>query len=322
VIPTIEAPDTAVIEVGERDVAARTQWQLFRRRFFRHKAAMFGLTVLVLLILACFGAKYWTFYPRGKTNILDIGESPSKAHWFGTDSNGRDYLTRTAYAGQLSLKIGLAVALIATVVGTAVGSIAGWYGKWVDEFFSRLVDLYLVFPALVMLAVIGRKIADSNSFLWWDLGDKIWFYKIERDLPIILALAFFGWMQVARVVRGQVLSLKQKEFVEAARAAGAGGARIVIRHILPNCVGVIMVNLTLSVANAIVAESTLSFLGLGVQEPQSSWGKMIYDAKGFVGTPKVYLLYFPGLMLLLVVLSVNFLGDGLRDAFDPKSKQD
>lgn len=309
-------------DVGIVEAVPRTQWQLFRRRFLRHKAAMLGLVILVLLLLLCFGAKYWSFYENNDTNLLEIGQRPSKAHWFGTDSNGRDYLTRTMYAGQLSLKIGIAVATIATLIGVVIGAVAGWFGGWLDEILSRVIDLYLIIPAIVVLAVIGKGISERDTFLFWELGDKVLFYEIQRDTAIISALAFFGWTYVARTVRSQVLSLKEKEFIEAARASGAGAARIILRHILPNCVGVIMVNLTLSVAAAIVAESTLSFLGLGVQEPQSSWGKMIADGKGFVGTDKVYLIYFPGLMLLLTVLAVNFLGDGLRDAFDPKSKQE
>lgn len=306
----------------EPDVEPRTQWQLFRRRFLQHRAAVFGLVVLVALFAACFGAKYWTFFDPKETSLLDIGQPPSKVHWFGTDSNGRDYLTRIAYAGQLSLKIGLGVAIFSTIIGATMGSVAGWFGGKIDNIFSRIVDLYIVVPALVILAVIGRKVQESDSFLFWKIGDKILFYKIERDLPIILALTLFGWTQIARVVRSQVLALKEKEFVEAARAAGGSNRRIIVRHILPNCVGVIMVNLTLAIAGAIVAESTLSFLGFGIKEPQASWGKMIFDAKGFVGTDKVYLLYFPGLMLLLTVLAVNFVGDGLRDAFDPRSRGD
>ena len=303
-------------------VKPRSQWLLFRRRFFRHKAAMFGLVVLTVIVVACFAADLWVFYDPAKTSILEAGEGPSAAHWFGTDDNGRDYLTRIAYAGQLSLRIGFAVAFISTIVGASLGSIAGWVGGWLDEIISRIVDLFLIVPAIVFLAVVGRKISESDAFLWWDLGDEVLGYTIDRDTPIIFALALFGWMAVARVTRAQVLSLKEKEFVEAARAAGAPARRIIVRHILPNCVGVLMVNLTLAIAGAIVAESTLSFLGLGVQEPQTSWGKMIADAKGFIGTDKVFMLYFPGLMLLLTVLSVNFLGDGLRDAFDPRSRQE
>ncbi len=314
---------TAVIEDPiVTSAKPRSQWLLFRRRFVRHIAAMIGLGTLTLLVVVCFAADLWVFYDPKLTSILEAGEGPSMAHWFGTDDNGRDYLTRIAYAGQLSLRIGFAVAFISTFVGASLGSIAGWFGGWVDELITRVVDLFLIVPAIVFLAVIGRKISEAEAFLWWDLGDEFLFYTIDRDTPIIFALAMFGWMQVARVTRAQVLSLKEKEFVEAARAAGASSTRIIVRHILPNCVGVLMVNLTLSIAGAIVAESTLSFLGLGVQEPQTSWGKMIADAKGFIGTEKVFMLYFPGLMLLLVVLSVNFIGDGLRDAFDPRSKQE
>lgn len=319
--------EAAAASAGEGELSpgsgpiARSQWQLFRRRFVRHKGAMFGLVVLVVLFAASFGAKYWTFYDRDWRNFVLGASGPSKAHWFGTDVNGRDELTQIVYAGQISLKIGLAVAIISTLFGTFVGSVAGWFGGgFIDELFSRFTDLFLVVPYITVLAVVGKRIASSGQFLWWNLGDRVLFYKVERDLPIILALAAFGWTYVARTVRGQLLSLREKEFVEAARAAGASTPRIIMRHILPNCIGVIMVNLTLSVAGAIVAESTLSFIGFGIVAPQNSWGKMLADSEGYVGTSNVHLVYFPGLMLLLTVLAVNFLGDGLRDAFDTRSR--
>ncbi len=302
---------------------ARSQWQLFRRRFLHHRAAMFGLIVLVVLSILCFGADHLAFYTKD-WHLFAVGaQGPSKAHWFGLDGNGYDELTQILYAGQLSLKIGMAVALISTVIGTLVGALAGYYGHLWDQFLSRITDLFLIVPSLAVLAIATKKFSETNSFLWWNFGDKAFgIYRIDKDMVIIIVLALLGWTYVARTVRGQVLSLKEKEFVEAARAAGASDVRVIVRHILPNCVGVIMVNLTLSIAGAVIAESTLSFLGFGIQPPQSSWGKMLSDAEGYVGTPNVHLLYFPGLMLLLTVLAVNFLGDGLRDALDPKMKQE
>lgn len=316
---------TSVEQTSASDLAPgaeaepRTQWQLFRRRFFRHRAAMVGLTVLVLLMVACFGASWVAFYSKD-WHLFAVGaQGPSKMHWFGLDGNGYDELTQILYAGQLSLKIGLAVALISTLIGTTIGSLAGYYGSVWDQFLSRFTDLFLIVPQLAVLAIATKKFSQSNSFLFWKFGEKAFgIYRVDKDLVIIVVLALLGWTYVARTVRGQVLSIKEKEFVEAARAAGASDRRVIVRHILPNCVGVIMVNLTLSIAGAVIAESTLSFLGFGVQPPQSSWGKMLSDAEGYVGTPNVHLLYFPGLMLLLTVLAVNFLGDGLRDALDPK----
>lgn len=301
---------------------SRSQWQLFRQRFFKHRIAVVSLAVLVLLIVACFGADLIAPYERNQQDLLKGPTSPSAEHWFGTDELGRDQLTEILYAGQLSLKIGLAVALVSTIIGTIIGAAAGYFGRWVDQLLSRIVDLLLIVPAILILAVALSYVREKGRFLWWELGDRFLWFDIQMDVPIIAILALLTWMLIARVVRGQVLALREKEFVEAARAAGASGWRIIARHILPNCVGVIMVNATLAVGLAIVEESTLTFLGFGVQLPLNSWGRMLYDAKGTIGTSKVHLLYFPGLMLLLTILAVNFLGDGLRDAFDPKSRRE
>jgi peptide/nickel transport system permease protein len=278
---------------------ARSQWQLFRRRFLRHRLAVFGLVVLLLLYLAVFAASTWVPQSPRSQDVLVGTSPPSSEHWFGTDQIGRDYFARVIYAGQISLKIGLAVALISTAVGTLAGSLAGFFGRWIDQLLMRLTDLFLIVPAIAVLAIALKKFGNTDSV-------------------IIFVLAGLGWMQVARVVRGQVLAVKEKEFVEAARAAGASNPRIILRHVLPNCVGPIVVNATLAVAAAIVAESTLSFLGFGVQKPQTSWGNLLYDAKGNVQFD-THILYFPGLFILLTVLCINFVGDGMRDALDPQS---
>ncbi len=277
----------------------RTQWQLFRRRFFRHRMAVISVVVLVILYLACFTAKWWVPFDPNKQDLLLGPVSPRASHWFGTDELGRDQFSRIVYAGQISLKIGIVVALISTVVGATLGAIAGFFGKVTDQVLMRLTDLFLVVPAIAILAIALRRFGHS-------------------DTTIILVLAGLFWMYIARIVRGQVLSIKEKEFVEAARAAGASSPRIIARHILPNVVGPIVVNATLAVATAIITESTLSFLGFGVQPPRTSWGNMLSTAEGYVGTSTAYLLYFPGLAILITVLAVNFLGDGLRDAFDPQ----
>jgi peptide/nickel transport system permease protein len=257
--------------------------------------------VLVFLVLVCFGAGWFAPYPNNEQDLLLGPVRPSGAHWFGTDELGRDQLTRILYAGQISLKIGLAVAVLSTLIGTTLGAVAGYMGRATDQALMRLTDLFLVVPGIAVLALALK-------------------YFGHDDLTIILVLAGVFWMYIARVVRGQVLSIKEKEFVEAARASGASRTRIVVRHVLPNCIGPIVVNATLAVATAIITESTLSFLGFGVQPPATSWGNMLSDAEGYVGTSKAYLLYFPGLAILLTVLAVNFLGDGLRDAFDPQSE--
>jgi peptide/nickel transport system permease protein len=315
-----QASDAAL--AGQAESKPRTQWQLFFRRFFKHKLAVISLVVLALLAFACFGASIVAPYPESQTDIFLGPTPPSSEHWMGTDELGRDQLSEILYAGQLSLKIGFAVAIVSTLIGMTFGAVAGFFGGWVDNLLMRITDLVLIVPSLLILALLLSYVRVNDQFLWWDLGDSFLGIEIGIDIPIILILAFVGWTYIARVVRGQVLSLKEKEFVEAARAAGGKNSRIIVRHILPNTVSTIMVNATLAIAAAIVTESTLSFLGFGVQKPLNSWGRMLYDAKGTVGTDKVYLLYFPGLFLLVTVLAVNFLGDGLRDAFDPKAKQE
>lgn len=286
---------------GGGAMAHRTPWQLFGRRFARHKVALASIGVLVALAFVCFAASLVAPYNPTHQNLSLGTVGPSWSHWFGTDELGRDQLSRILYAGQISLKIGLAVALLSTVVGTIVGAVAGYLGRATDQVLMRTTDLFLIVPAIAVLALALKKFG-------------------RDDLTIIWVLAALFWMYVARVVRAQVLALKEQDFVEAARASGASGPWIVVRHILPNCVGPIVVSATLAVAAAIVTESTLSFLGFGVQLPATSWGRMLADAEGYVGTSQSYLIYFPGLAILLTVLAINFLGDGLRDAFDPQSE--
>jgi peptide/nickel transport system permease protein len=291
---------TAVVEdIQPQDFepAPRSQWQLVRRRFFRHRLAVLSIVLLVVLIALCFGAHWIAPYPRGKQDLLLGPTGPSAKHWFGTDQLGIDQLTTLLYAGQVSLKIGLAVAFFSTIIG----SMAGYFGKISDQLLMRATDLFLVVPQIAVLAIALKKF--GNSVNW-----------------IIVVLAALGWMYVARIVRGQVLSIKEKEYVEAARASGASSTRIIVRHILPNCIGPILVNATLAIAGAIITESTLSFLGFGIQIPDESWGHMLSSAEGNFSV-NTHLLYFPGLLILLTVLCVNFLGDGLRDAFDPQARQ-
>lgn len=300
IVPDFERADVDPLPV-EIEPEPRSQWQLIRRRFLKHKLAVISIVVLLLLIVVCFGARWIAPYPQGKQDLLLGPVGPNGKHWFGTDALGKDQLTTLLYAGQVSLKIGLAVALISTVLGAVVGAVAGYYGALWDQFLMRATDLFLVVPQIAVLAIALKKFGHTPNW-------------------IIVILAALGWMYVARIVRGQVLSIKEKEFVEAARASGAGSARIIVRHILPNCIGPILVNATLAIAGAIITESTLSFLGFGIQIPQESWGHMLSTAEGNYDV-NTHLLYFPGLMILLTVLCVNFLGDGLRDAFDPQSSR-
>jgi peptide/nickel transport system permease protein len=301
------APAEAAQAVPVGETVARSQWTLFWRRFFRHRLAVVAGCVLLLLYLAVIFAKQITPYdlnPKITAHSFDIANhGPSLKHWFGTDELGRDQFTRIVYAGRISLYSGLSVAVISTLFGTLVGALAGYFGRWADNLLMRFTDLVLVIPALAILLIAGQKIKTSGG----------------SSPAIVLVLSILFWMPIARVVRGVFLSLKEKEFIEAARATGASSSRIMFRHMLPNTIGPIVVNATLVVGLAIITESTLSFLGFGIQPPTVSWGNMLAQSEGSVGTPTAYLIYFPGMAILLTVLAVNYLGDGLRDAFDPQS---
>ncbi len=285
-------------------VPARSQTRLVARRFFRHKLAVGALGVLILFYLLAFFAPLVAPYeltPQLTSEVLEgAREGPTAEHWFGTDELGRDQLTRVLYAGRVSLLIGVMVAMISTAIGTIVGALAGYLGGTVDRVMMFITDLALVIPGLAVLMIAQKGLGGSTG-------------------TIILILSLLFWTTIARVIRGVFLSLKEKEFVEAAKAIGCSTPRIIFRHMLPNTVGPIIVNTTLVVGGAILIESTLSFLGFGVEPPDVSWGNMIAQSKNTVGSDMAYLIYFPGLALFLTILSVNFLGDGLRDALDPQS---
>jgi len=288
---------------------ARKQWQVIARRFFRHKAAVVGAVVFILLVLFAFlGSAFWQF----SYTQLSLGryQTPSATHPFGTDRLGGDMVALLIRGTQFSLQIALVVALMSTVIGVVLGSLAGYLKGWVDTLISRFIDLMLVIPGLVIAAVLVR-----NSFV-------VSATKSNGSNWLIVAgyLGLIGWLSIARVIRGMVLSLREKEFVEAARALGASTSRIVFRHILPNTVDVIIVNATLAIAQAVLTEAALSFIGLGVQSPDTSLGLMISLNKNEL-TLHPWLFLIPFVFIVLISLSVNFIGDGLRDAFDPRQKR-
>ena len=280
---------------------ARSQRQLAWQRFKRHKAALVSAGVLLLLAVAAIFAPLVTPYSFRELDLDAIRQGPSLDHLFGTDTLGRDEFTRVLYGGRISLLVAISVALSGGAVGVLIGSIAGYFGGWVDNLLMRVTDLFLAIPLLVIL-IIAASALDGILGEPWD---------------IVVTLSLFFWMPQARIVRGLFLSLKEKEFVEAARSMGASTKRIIFVHILPNALGPIIVGVTLSVASAIITESTLSFFGFGVQPPTPSWGNMLSQARNLI-TAAPWLLWFPGLMILATALCVNFLGDGLRDALDPQ----
>ncbi len=281
----------------EFTVIERSQARLVLGRFLRHRLAVISLVVLLAVVLLAFvGGALWR-YDYGEITP-DNSVPPSWGHPFGTDAVGHDAFAQVLRGTQLSLGIAVLVALFSTLVGTIWGATAGYYRGAVDSVMMRISDLILTLPLLAVAAVLAHNAGGS----WW---------------LIALVIAGLYWAYVSRVARGVVLSLREKEFVEAARALGASDSRIIFRHLVPNALGSVIVNATVLVAIAILLETALSFLGFGVRPPDTSLGLLVSNAKTAVGT-RPWLFYFPGLFIITIALTINFIGDGLRDAFDPQ----
>lgn len=296
-------------DAGFAATEARSQWQVVARRFLRHRGAVIGLSIfLLLLIFAFIGPLAWT---ADLGPIYPARVDPSPAHPFGTDRTGFDMLASVISGTRLSLQIALVVALVATVTGVVLGALAGYLKGFVDATVSRVIDLLLCVPNLVITAVLAR-----SSFT---IAPSVQNQSNWLTVALIIAL-FTSWFPIARTIRGMALSLREKEFVEAARALGASSGRIVFRHILPNTVDVIIVNATVTIAQAVLLESALSFIGLGVHRPEASLGLLINEHKNELATLP-WLFWFPFAFIVLISLSVNFMGDGLRDALDPRQKR-
>jgi peptide/nickel transport system permease protein len=289
--------------------------QLVWRRFRRHKMALFGMMALILLFLYSFGGAL--IFPESYSNLANTPirlSGPSLQHPFGTDTIGRDLLARTIYGGQISLLIGLFAVLFETILGILVGALAGYYGGLLDNILMRITEAMLNIPEIFLLIVMAKffagKIPDLNIMGRVFSGSVV---------VIVLIIAATSWMYLGRIVRAEFLSLKENEFVLAARATGTSNLRIIFLHILPNSIAPIVVSATLGVANAILSEAYISFLGLGVKPPTATWGNMLDGANNYIASAP-WLWFFPGMLILLTVLSINFLGDGLRDALDPRSR--
>jgi peptide/nickel transport system permease protein len=302
------SPDVSLAYETGVEAKARSQWAYARMRFLRHRLAVVSLVVLVLIALVGIFAPQLAPYGYDEIPLDNLTESQNRAptfddwHLFGTDQLGRDYLSRVMYGIRTSLWVAVFVALLSTAFGTAVGALAGYYGGHVDNLLMRFTDLILTLPGLAVLL---------TASVFFGSGDP---------LKIGVILAFLFWTAVARIVRGLFLSLREKEFVEAAKAAGASDLRIIVRHMLPNCIGPIVVNTTLVVAAAILVEAALSFLGFGIQPPNAALGKLVSEGQS-EGIELWWLVTFPGLVIVLIALCINFVGDGLRDAFDPTQRR-
>ncbi len=291
-----QALSQAEMEVGEK----RSLFQEFGSVLKANPMALMGLIVIALFVLSAVFANVLAPFDYTKVDLLNRLKPPSMKNWLGTDEMGRDILSRMLYGGRISLMIGLVPTFIAMVLGTFMGLVSGFFGKKVDFIIMRLADVVLSFPSLLLAMVI-----------MYIMGASM--------LNLFIALSVIGWAGTARIVRSQTLSLKQKEFVEAADAIGVGRWKIMFRHILPNCLPSLIVLFTMEIPGSILWEASLSFLGVGAQPPEASWGLMVSQSKQYAfSSPWVSIA--PGLAVLIVVLAFNFLGDGLRDAIDPYTK--
>ncbi len=310
-------PSVAILKPGADDLEAPplTLGQMTWRRFRRHKMALVGAVAIVLLFVYAFGGAF--IFTEAEANFTDTGlrlTGPTAAHWFGTDTVGRDILIRTIYGGQISLLIGLTAVILETAIGVFIGAIAGFYGGKIDAFLMRFTEAALNIPQLFLLIVMakffGGTVPDISMFGRTFSGSVI-------VITVIIGLT--SWMYLARIVRAEFLSVKENEFILAARAIGTPNWEIIFKHILPNSIAPIVVSATLGVANAILSEAYISFLGLGVQPPTATWGNMLDGSYNYIESAP-WLWIFPGLLIVLTVLSINFVGDGLRDALDPRSR--
>ena len=290
---------TDILAAGEVPAATSTRWQGATRRFAANRLAPASLVVLLLVVLAALvGGRLWRYSYSDITP--EFSTPPSWSHPMGTDGVGHDGLAQVLRGAQKSLQVGLMAALVSTALGAIVGMAAGYYRGWVDPVLMRFTDLVITIPGIAVLIVMAGRVRGTRGN-WW---------------AIALIVAALSWPGTARVVRAMVLSLREQEFVEAARAIGAGTGRIMVHHLLPHAAGPVIVRATFAVGGAIFAETGLSYLGLGISPPDTSLGSLV-AAGQTAATTRPWLFYFPGLFIALVVLSVNLVGDGLRDALDP-----
>jgi peptide/nickel transport system permease protein len=293
---------TTPVDSGINATAFASRRNLLFRRFIRNRPAVVALMLLLLGFLGCYALPALLPYSYTELDFHALLQPPSRRHWLGTNALGQDLLARILRGMQKSMLIGFCVALISTSIAATVGSVAGYFGGWRDRALMWLVDLLLVVPSFILIAIITPRTKQSNSVLW-----------------LIVLLAGFGWMVSSRMVRGLTMSLREREFVRAARYMGVSSRRIILNHIVPNVASILIIDATLNVGYAILAETGLSFLGFGVQPPDVSLGTLIAD-----GTPSAttfpWVFLFPAGALVLIVLCSNLTGDGLRDALDPRSR--
>ncbi len=284
-------------------------WSDGMRRLKRNRAAVISAWFIVGICVMAGTADLIAPYSFETQHIDRMLQAPNSTHWLGTDSLGRDLLSRIIYGARMSMSVGVLTAIMSLIVGGIYGAVSGWFGGWVDACMMRVIDILEAIPSLLLLILVMVVFTSINIFESPEL---------KALTGIFLALSVVGWVSLARLVRGQVLQVKQSLYIEAARAMGASGAAVVFRHIFPNILGPIIVLLTFQIPSNVLFESFLSFIGLGLQPPYSSWGVLAND--GWRAKSYPHLILFPGIALYLTMLAFNLLGDGLRDAFDPKMK--
>ena len=289
------------------------------------RLAYIGIFIATVFILAAIFAPWIATHDVTAQNLAVRYSAPTSEHWFGTDALGRDVFSRVVYGARISLQVGIIVVVISAAIGIFIGSIAGFFGGFVDRFLSGYVfNVFLAFPGL-LLAIALAAFVDERKLLGYlisyETADYILSFFSRGLFKILLALCLIGWVGYARVMRGQVLKVREYDFVQAAKALGAGNMRILFTHILPNAIQPLIVQASLGMAGAVLSEASLSFLGIGIPPPAPSWGTMIEESRGFdilYNSPHV--LFFPGLAIAMTVLAFNFIGDGLREYLDPKQR--
>ena len=290
--------------MNEPIIQEQSMARVILRRFFKHKLAGIAIAVLALLVLASAFAFTTPYSPTDQEPTNSFQKSNAD-HWFGTDELGRDVFTRILYGGRVSLTVGLFSTFLSIALGILVGALSGYFGGWIDSVLMRITDAFLTFPTIFVLIILGAFLREQQ--VPW-LKNSV--------LIVIVIIAALSWMWPARLVRGLFIVLREREFVTASRALGGSSARIIIQHILPNCIGPIVVSGTLQMASAIITESGLSYLGFGVQPPTPTWGSILATAQNQVFRAP-WIAFYPGLMIFITVMAINYIGDGLRDAFDP-----
>ena len=291
--------------------------QLLWRRFRKHKMAIIGsIGFIILLLFILIGS---IIVPEKKANEVDLSarlSPPTSVHWMGTDSTGRDVFARIIYGGQISLLVGVLAVIISVSLGTFVGGVAGYFGGWIDSVLMRFTEAILSIPQLFLLIVLGKYLGKDIQTI------SVMGRSFSGSVGIVIVvIGVTSWMVLARIVRANVLSLREMDYVSASKSLGAGNMRVIFSHLIPNTFGAIVVSSTLGLAGAILNEAYVSFLGLGVQPPTSSWGNMLTSAQSFIQRGAWWMWVFPSMFIIFTILCINLLGDGLRDAFDPRSSR-